>query len=659
MPFLLHGHHPAHDQSGGGRRVLALPQGVAIAVLNAALLIPLGLAGCSLSEDITPPPGLVQPAAATASFATELPPTAGPSATPEPVEPPTSIDLQAGRAKFLDHCAACHGELGLGDGELAAQLSNPPAAIGSTGLGRSAVPLEWFRMITVGNMPRFMPPFGNALTATERWNVTYFALSLSQGATDLQAAGALFETRCAECHGPEGAGDGAQVGAVKVPLRDLRQPQTLVERSAQDIFIVISEGNAQGMPGLGTTLSVDERWSLVSYVRGLSYTPGSAVAIATPLAGSETAAALPEGITAVAEVGGQVLNGTTQQPMADLPISLRRFEGTQELDPLTGLTDSQGRFRFDGVEFSPQRAVIIEAVYLDVSYFSEVAQARAGESTLELNVTLYDTTRDSTGISIDRLHLFLEPVAGQDVVRVGALALVSNSDSHALVAAGTGEGTLFFDLPKTAVNLQMQEGELGGRYLQTETGFADTLAVIPGQGSHQVVFSFDIPYTRSAKLEFPVRYPVSGEIIVVPDGMRLESEALQDSGVRQIEGVAYRTYSGGALAAGQMLTLSLSGKPAAASNTAGVEGNELIIAAVVLGGVLIGAGLWGWWRSRREDEAQADGEAWPRDDRETLLQSIADLDDDYQAGRVKESEHTTRRAALKQRLMELEDDETP
>ena len=660
MSFLHHGYHLAHVRSGGLRRGLALPRGGPIAVLALASLLPLGLAGCSLSEDITPPPGLTQPAAATAPSATELPPMAGPSATAEPVEPPASLDLQAGRAIFLDRCAACHGERGLGDGELATQLSNPPAAIGSSQLGRLAVPLEWFRMITVGNMPRFMPPFGNALTATERWNVTYYALSLSQGAMDLQPARALFDTHCAECHGPEGAGDGAQPGTLKVPLRDLRQPQTLVERSAQGVFTLIGEGNLEGMPALGTTLSDDERWSLVSYARSLSYAPSSAVAIATPLAGSETpAATLPEGITAVAEVSGQVVNGTTQQPAANLPVSLRRFDGTQELDPLTGLTDSQGRFRFESVEFSPQRAAIIEADYRGVLYFSEVAQAQAGQSTLELNVTLYDTTRDASAISIDRLHLFLEPVAGQDVVRVGALAIFSNSDSHAVVAAGTGEGTLLFDLPKAAVNLQMQEGELGGRFMQTETGFADTLAVIPGQGSHQVVFSFDIAYMRSAKLEFPVRYPVSGEIIVVPDGMRVESEALQDSGVRQIEGVAYRTYSGGALAAGQTLTLMLSGKPAAASNTAGAKGDELIIAAVVLGGVLIGAGIWGWWRSRRADEAEAEEDGGPQEERERLLQSLVDLDDDYQAGRVKESEYATRRAALKDRLMDLAGDETP
>ncbi len=478
--------------------------------------------------------------------------------------------------------------------------------------------------------------------------------------SETTSARVLYETHCAECHGLEGAGVEAQAGTPNAPVSDLRQPQTLVERSAQDIFTVIGEGSARGMPPFGTTLNEDDRWALVSYVRSLSVKPGSAVAGATPQASSVApVATLPEGITAVVEVGGLVLNGTTQQPAADLPISLRRFDGTQELDPLTGQTDSQGRFRFEGVQFSAQRVVIVEADNLDVAYFSQVAQAETGQAALELNVTVFETTRDTSGISIDRLHLFLEPVAGQDVVRVGALALVSNSDVHAVIAAATGEGTLFFDLPKGAVNLQMQEGELGGRFLQTDTGFADTLAVVPGQGSHQVVFSFDIPYTRSATLEFPVGYPVSGAIIVVPDGMHVESEALQDFGVRQIEGVGYRTYSGGALAAGQTLSFVLSGKPAAAANAAAAQGNELIIAAVVLGGVLIGAGLWGWWRSRRSDEAEAEEETDPHEERENLLQSIADLDDEYQNGRVKERDYVARRAALKQRLLDLTDDVTP
>jgi mono/diheme cytochrome c family protein len=580
-------------------------------------------------------------------------------ATPEPVEPPSAIDIQAGQAIYLDHCAACHGARGMGDGELAPQLSNPPAVLGGAELGRSAVPAEWFRVVTVGKMQSFMPPFANALTAGERWNVTYYALSLSPGANELLPASALYATHCAECHGPEGAGNGSLAGTLKAPLSDLRQPRTLVDRSAQDIFTMIGEGSSQGMPDFATALSEDERWGLVNYVRSLSYAPGSGAAAATPRAGiTAPIATLPEGITAVAQVSGRVTNGTTQQPAADLPISLRRFDGTQELDPLTGQTDSLGRFRFDDVEFSSQRAVVVEADYLGVAYFSEVLQADAGQTTLELNATVYETTRDPSGISLDRLHLFLEPVAGQGVVRVGALALLSNTDTHAVVAATAGEATLFFDLPKAAVNLQLQEGELGGRFLQTDTGFADTLSVIPGQGSHQVVFSFDIPYTRNATLEFPLRYPLSGEIIVVPDGMRVESEALQDSGVRQIEGAAYRTYSGGPLAAGQTLTLTLSGKPAAASPAATAQGNELIIAAAVLGGVLIGAGLWGWWRSRRSDGAEAEDEARLEEEREKLLQSIADLDDEYQNARVKESEYTARRAALKQRLFDLTDDVT-
>ncbi len=629
--------------------------------LLVAVVLPVVLAGCSLSEDITPPPGFLPQAAATAELGTATAVATGPTATPEPVEPPQTVDLQAGQALYLDRCAACHGPQGLGDGELAGQLTNPPTAIGRPELARSVSPAGWFRMVTLGNMQQFMPPFGGALTAAERWNVTYYALSLSQTGTDLKTAGVLYAAQCASCHGEHGAGDGSQAASLSLPLSDLSQPATLYERSAQEIYDLVTQGSSTGMPALAATLSEEERWNLVSYVRSLSYLSGSSAVPATAQPGGVApSATLAEGIAAVAEVSGLVTNGSTQRPAANLAVSLRRFDGTQELDPLLGRTDDQGRFRFEGVEFTAQRAVVAQVDYLNVSYFSEVVQAQAGERALELPVTIYDASPDTTAISIDRLHLFLEPLAGEDAVRVGALALLSNSDTRAIVAANPGEGTLFFDLPESAVNLQMQDGELGGRFIQTETGFADTLAVIPGQGSHQVVFAFDVPYTRSVELRFPMRYPASGEIIVVPDGMRVESESLSDNGVRQIEGVSYRTYSGGALAAGQTLALTLSGKPASASGT-GTQGYELVLAAGLLGAVLIGVGVWGWLRSRRTETEgmEAEGEGEPEDEREALLQSIADLDDDFQAGRVPKDEYADRRAALKEQLLELEGDESP
>jgi mono/diheme cytochrome c family protein len=176
VPFLHPGHPSAHDQLNGLRRALALPRGGPFAFVALAILLALGLAGCSLSEDITPPPGLVQPADATTSFATELPPTAGPSATPEPVEPPESIDLQAGRATFLDHCAACHGELGLGDGELAAQLLNPPTAIGSPSRALGASRMVQHDSLAICRASCRL----STHCPNERWNVTYYALSLSQ-----------------------------------------------------------------------------------------------------------------------------------------------------------------------------------------------------------------------------------------------------------------------------------------------------------------------------------------------------------------------------------------------------------------------------------------------------------------------------------------------
>ncbi len=106
--------------------------------------------------------------------------------------------------------------------------------------------------------------------------------------------------------------------------------------------------------------------------------------------------------------------------------------------------------------------------------------------------------------------------------------------------------------------------------------------------------------------------------------------------------------------------MAAAGLRVTASST-GAQGYELVIAAALLGAVLIGVGVWGWLRSRRDESQAAEAEhaTAPEDAREALLQSIADLDDDFQAGRVPKDEYAGRRAALKEQLLELEDDETP
>jgi cytochrome c6 len=96
--------------------------------------------------------------------------------------------------------------------------------------------------------------------------LTLFVSSIARGnpAPDSAAASATFRTKCAICHGPDGAG--SEVGkSMNVP--DLRSP---VVQKLPDVQLaqIISDGKG-GMPSFKSSLSGDQLHSLVTYVRSL------------------------------------------------------------------------------------------------------------------------------------------------------------------------------------------------------------------------------------------------------------------------------------------------------------------------------------------------------------------------------------------------------
>ena len=139
------------------------------------LVIPLTtltLAACNftLASDITPPPNYVPPT---------------PMPTLGALYPAASPDVQNGATIFAQNCAACHGNKGLGDGPQSMQLPVTVPGIGLSEIARSASPAEWFKIVTQGNLERFMPPFVGALSDQERWDVISYVFTLHTTADQL------------------------------------------------------------------------------------------------------------------------------------------------------------------------------------------------------------------------------------------------------------------------------------------------------------------------------------------------------------------------------------------------------------------------------------------------------------------------------------------
>jgi mono/diheme cytochrome c family protein len=95
--------------------------------------------------------------------------------------PPSSLSIQQGARLFASHCAACHGEMGMGDGALAKSLNPKPADLMVQGAAGVHSDEELYGWIGNGFPGSAMPGFKSTLTETERWNLVNFIRTLAGG----------------------------------------------------------------------------------------------------------------------------------------------------------------------------------------------------------------------------------------------------------------------------------------------------------------------------------------------------------------------------------------------------------------------------------------------------------------------------------------------
>lgn len=87
----------------------------------------------------------------------------------------------------------------------------------------------------------------------------------------------LYQINCAQCHGPNGEGNGIIGGALVNPPANLTS-DVVQSKADGALFLTISNGilGADGqirMPALNENLTVRDRWDVVNYIRTLKAAP--------------------------------------------------------------------------------------------------------------------------------------------------------------------------------------------------------------------------------------------------------------------------------------------------------------------------------------------------------------------------------------------------
>ncbi|HWP83791.1 MAG TPA: c-type cytochrome [Terriglobia bacterium] len=221
-------------------------------------------------------------------------------------EPPLASGevIARGRALYAFHCSFCHGMEGRGDGWRAAFLYPKPRNF-TRGIfrfktvesGQLPTDHDLFRTISVGLQNTAMPAWGYYLTETGRWALVAYLKTFSPYFQEeppgepivLGAAPEITEQRvkrgerlyatvgCADCHGPQGYGDGFAAAGMEdsfgVPIapRNFHLAGEFKRgRTLRDIALTIHTGNdGTPMPSFHRALDSEQVWDLASFLMSL------------------------------------------------------------------------------------------------------------------------------------------------------------------------------------------------------------------------------------------------------------------------------------------------------------------------------------------------------------------------------------------------------
>ena len=521
------------------------------------------------------------------------------------------------RLLFQERCANCHGVTGSGDGELAADLPNPPAAFTAETLW-NAQPQILFETISNGRIDSGMPPFGigtessNPISENNRWKLVELLYNF--------------------------AADPALIAQGELLADGMSQPPP--EWSDPDFWREAS--NAQAFSTF--TAALDGEYSEIE-LRALT-TFGR---LTTPLT-------KPVALIAAGTITGQITNGSTGEAAGEMPALLRAFTPELQLAmTLSATVAADGSYAFDLSQTPDDWVYMASALYQGISFSSDVGRLSLAQANLNLPIQVYEQSSDPSALAISRLHLVID-LSG-DTVQMSELYAFDNNSSFIFVGeSGDPEaGAAKIAAPEGAAPIFQKGFGSVDSFIPTDDLFFrdglwfDTSPLRPGQGALNLLAQYDFPYEDGATIRHGLPYGINRATLVMEDvGVTLGGDwTLTDSETQS--GRDFLLYELGEMPANSELILPFSGKIRQPGAVDRDENLELAIGLTAFA-VAIGGSVFALQRWRKSQPLTSLS-------KNALLQAAAELDDAYERGAISAEAYADQRAKLKKQLLAVWSDD--
>ncbi len=240
------------------------------------------------------------------------------------------------------------------------------------------------------------------------------------------------------------------------------------------------------------------------------------------------AAFLLTALPAAAEITGAVINRTTGKPQANASVTLTKMGGAGGGLQAAGetKTGADGKFTFDQTLEGP---TLIRATWDNVTYSRMLPP---GTPSTNLTLDVYQSSKSPGDSKVSKHMILFEPGGGQ--MNVNETYIYSNGGDTAW--NDPARGTLRFYLPPAASKMQINATAPGGMPIPAPTSKASQpdiyktdFPIKPGETRFDLTYSF--PYTMGDQFEGKVTTKDDNTYLIVPNGITLKAEHVNDLGV--------------------------------------------------------------------------------------------------------------------------------
>lgn len=214
--------------------------------------------------------------------------------------PPKRASVALGKKVYIQNCRICHIQLEKTSEKRLRDPNERPL--------RGWAPAELYQFVSEGQyknrshtVDESRKRFRKSLTVHERWGVVFYIMNMWQENvrednewtatsfdspdwlktwdSNLRAEKNFYGERCSVCHGDRGLGDGPEGKNLLPPPRNFTDLQWMSEQTDDYLFGIIKDGKIDypdgkrwtGMPPWSDFLTEHDMWTLVGFIRSLTY----------------------------------------------------------------------------------------------------------------------------------------------------------------------------------------------------------------------------------------------------------------------------------------------------------------------------------------------------------------------------------------------------